>query len=203
LLREVSRAFDDFQTGPDGWLRCELENELVYSQLARIDKLTMAHSVEARVPFLDRRFAETAYRVPFALKRKGGIEKAALREAMKDLLPREVLYRPKSGAKGTQNLLPVLLDRVLRKPIGELTSPEALAARGWFRPEPIRRYFAAADSWWVKKHPIDSRRRTKFLFALATLEQWARSFLDRPVGLAPPGPRSAGVGRADGEFRAA
>jgi hypothetical protein len=38
----------------------------------------------------------------------------------------------------------------------------------------------SANSWWVKRHPIDSRRRTKFLFAIAALEQWAQLFLDKP-----------------------
>jgi asparagine synthase (glutamine-hydrolysing) len=183
LLRDVSRVFDPYMQGNDpaqAWLRCEIEHQLVHSQLARVDKLTMAHSVEARVPFLDRAFLETAYRVPFAIKRAGGIEKAVLREAMRNVLPRDVLHRPKSGAKGTQNLLPVLLERVLRNKIADLVSPRTLAARCWFRPDAVGAYLRSANSWWVKRHPIDSRRRTKFLFAIAALEQWAQLFLDKP-----------------------
>jgi asparagine synthase (glutamine-hydrolysing) len=190
LLEHVAHAYDDYLNDPDlarGWLRCELEHELVASQLARIDKLTMAHSVEARVPFLDRQLVETAFRIPFALKMHNGVEKAILRKSMQDLLPRDVLHRPKSGPKGTQNLLPVLLDQVLRNHVAELTHTDTMRRRGWFRSEAVGPYLARADSWLVRKHPIDSRRRAKFLFALATLEQWARLFLDgqRPAATVP------------------
>lgn len=181
LLEGVSHVYDRFlqdRNPTQAWLQCELEHQLVHSQLARIDKLTMAHSVEARVPFLDRRFAELAFRIPFSLKVQGGVQKAILRQALRDMLPSQVLYRPKSGPRGTQNLLPVLLQRVLRAKVADLTSPATLTRRGWLQPQQVTRFVDRASSWLVRCHPIESRRRIKFLFALATLEQWARLFLD-------------------------
>jgi asparagine synthase (glutamine-hydrolysing) len=190
LLESVAHAFDSYvekESLGDGWLRCELEHELVYSQLARIDKLTMAHSVEARVPFLDRAFAETAFNIPFDMKVRGGSQKHILRQAVAPLLPHDIVYRPKTGPKGTQALLPYLMEHVLKGQIRELTSAEAIERRGWFRPDAVQNYLAQADSWWVRHHPIEGRRRLKFAFALATLEQWARMFIDGvAVGNAVP-----------------
>lgn len=65
--------------------------------LQRADRMTMGHSLEARVPFLDLDFIETALRVPPELCRpEGGPEKWVLREAVKDLLPEEIVWRTKS-----------------------------------------------------------------------------------------------------------
>ncbi len=181
LLEGVSHVYDPYleqRNLPQNWLLCELEHELVHSQLARIDKLTMAHSVEARVPFLDRSLVELACRIPFSLKIQGGVGKAILRQSLRNLLPPQVLHRPKSGRRGTQNLLPVLLEQVLRAKIADLTAPATLRRRGWLQPKPATRFVDRAHSWMVRWHPIESRRRIKFLFALATLEQWARLFLD-------------------------
>src|SRR5438045_6937669 len=65
------------------------------------DKMSMASSVEVRVPFLDREFAEfVAQNVPPAMKVKGFLRPATkhiLREAMKGILPQEVLCQPKAG----------------------------------------------------------------------------------------------------------
>jgi asparagine synthase (glutamine-hydrolysing) len=65
--------------------------------LMRVDKLTMANSVEARVPFLDHELVELAMAMPREAKIEQGVGKAVLKHAMRDLLPPEVLWRPKQG----------------------------------------------------------------------------------------------------------
>jgi len=64
--------------------------------LDRKDRMSMAVGLEVRVPFCDHRLLEYVWNVPWRLKSLGGVPKALLREAVADLLPREVAYRPKS-----------------------------------------------------------------------------------------------------------
>jgi asparagine synthase (glutamine-hydrolysing) len=181
LLDAAAHVYDGYARTAslgDGALQFELETELTYNQLARIDKLTMAHSVEARVPFLDRAFAELAYDVPLSLKTEGGRGKALLRRAMAERLPPEIVYRPKTGKGGTQALLPTLMQTVTQGKLSHLISRESLANRGWFDPKAVARYLGEAHHPLVRYHPIESRRRAKFALALAVLEQWARLYLD-------------------------
>jgi asparagine synthase (glutamine-hydrolysing) len=181
LLEATEHQFDSyFEDGPlpEGALRFEIERQLVHQQLARNDKLMMAYSVEARVPFLDRRFAELAFAVPFGLKVGSGERKQVLRRAMESRLPAEIVRRPKTGKHGTQALLPTLLAAIRHGPLRHLVEPRAIAARGWFDADAVRRYLAGSDHAWIRHHPVESRRRAKFALAIAVLEQWARLFLD-------------------------
>ncbi len=65
--------------------------------LMKQDQMSMAASIESRVPFLDHHFAEFAWRVPDDLKVRGSIGKYILKRAVEDLLPREIIYRKKMG----------------------------------------------------------------------------------------------------------
>jgi asparagine synthase (glutamine-hydrolysing) len=75
----------------------ELKLRLPELLLMRVDKITMATSVEARVPFLDHRLVEYALSLPPASKIDGASGKHILKRALEDVLPRDVLYRPKRG----------------------------------------------------------------------------------------------------------
>jgi asparagine synthase (glutamine-hydrolysing) len=75
----------------------ELKLRLPELLLMRVDKITMATSVEARVPFLDHHLIEYAMSLPRSLKVKGGTGKHILKRALESVLPAEVLYRPKRG----------------------------------------------------------------------------------------------------------
>jgi asparagine synthase (glutamine-hydrolysing) len=65
--------------------------------LFKVDRMTMAHSLEVRAPFLDHRIAEFINRVPFAVKLRGGRTKNVLKQAMKGYFPLEFTNRPKQG----------------------------------------------------------------------------------------------------------
>ncbi|NUS44720.1 MAG: asparagine synthase (glutamine-hydrolyzing) [Mycobacteriaceae bacterium] len=65
--------------------------------LHRVDRMSMAAGVEARVPFCDHELVQYAWNLPWQLKNHGGIEKGILRTAMADLLPHDIAYRRKSG----------------------------------------------------------------------------------------------------------
>src|SRR2546428_10042030 len=75
----------------------ELRNRLAELLLMRVDKITMASSVEARVPFLDHALVEFTMRLPTDLKIRGGRTKYLLKKAMTGLLPEEIIHRPKQG----------------------------------------------------------------------------------------------------------
>lgn len=75
----------------------ELKHRLPELLLMRVDKMTMATSVEARVPFLDHEVVEAALSMPASLKYKNGITKYILKKAAEGILPQDIIYRPKMG----------------------------------------------------------------------------------------------------------
>jgi len=97
-----------------------LRDELVRSvaalhnmNLQRVDRMTMAHSIEGRVPFLDVKVVELALRIPSALKLRGSppVEKWILRKTFEDKLPADIVWREKTQfdeGSGTADLLPEL-----------------------------------------------------------------------------------------------
>lgn len=81
---------------------CDLGEQLPNSQLVRVDKLYMAHSVEARVPFLDHDVVEFVWSLPSTFK-LNAMNKWIARRAFKNILPESIRLREKFGARGTQN----------------------------------------------------------------------------------------------------
>ncbi len=75
----------------------ELKQRLAELLLMRVDKMTMATSVEARVPFLDRELVEFALALPMEMKVRDGVGKWLLKHTVEGLLPSEIVYRPKQG----------------------------------------------------------------------------------------------------------
>ncbi|SDY99293.1 asparagine synthase (glutamine-hydrolysing) [Micromonospora pattaloongensis] len=90
------RMYDD--AGADRARRLFLHkiSNLCRTELQRVDRTSMGHGVEARVPFLDPALVELAMRMPLALKVRDGQEKWIVREAFADLLPDYIRQRPKS-----------------------------------------------------------------------------------------------------------
>ena len=73
--------------------------------LERKDRMSMASSLEVRVPFADHRLAQFVYNVPWEIKFENGVEKALLRNACADILPDKILWRKKSPYPKTHNPL--------------------------------------------------------------------------------------------------
>jgi asparagine synthase (glutamine-hydrolysing) len=97
---ELFAGYRYHATVPGHLLHAELRRslgELHHINLQRVDRMTMAHSLEARVPFLDLDFIDAALRVPVGYKLPpGGPEKWVLREAVADLLPADIVWRTKA-----------------------------------------------------------------------------------------------------------
>jgi asparagine synthase (glutamine-hydrolysing) len=135
------------------------------------DKMSMASSVEVRVPFLDREFAEfVAWNVPPKLKLRGKVvptTKYILRKAMRDILPQEVLRQPKAGFAAPVDYW---LAHDLKEMVDDLLSESQIRKRGLFRPEVVRRY--------VDEHREGKRDWSMQLWQFLTLELWIDTFLE-------------------------
>jgi asparagine synthase (glutamine-hydrolysing) len=112
----------------------DFETLLPDQVLTFVDRLSMAHSVEVRPPFLDHRLVEFAATVPGSMKIRGGREKHILKEAVRGLIPDEILHRKKEGF-----VLPVdrwLLGE-LRPRVESALMPERLRLHGLLRPDTV------------------------------------------------------------------
>jgi asparagine synthase (glutamine-hydrolysing) len=94
--RHVSRVMPGADFG-QRMIYLELKNRLAELLLMRVDKITMASSIEARVPFLDHRLVEFSMQVPTDEKLRDGRTKSILKRAMEGILPDEIIHRPKQG----------------------------------------------------------------------------------------------------------
>jgi asparagine synthase (glutamine-hydrolysing) len=139
------------------------------------DKMSMASSVEVRVPFLDRELAEfVAWNVPPSLKLKGRFRPATkyiLRQAMKDILPSEVLQQPKAGFAAPVDYW---LANDLREMVDDLLSESQVRSRGLLRPDAVRRY--------IHEHRSGAQDWSMQIWQFLTLELWMRTFLDGGAG---------------------
>jgi asparagine synthase (glutamine-hydrolysing) len=139
----------------------ELKLRLPELLLMRVDKITMATSVEARVPFLDHGLVEYALGVSRAQKVEGRSGKHVLKRALEDVLPKDVLYRPKRG---------------FGAPIrGWLRGPATELLDGHLLNSPMRRR-ALLDYDFVARLVAEHRRGTRdwsfHLWALLNLSLW-------------------------------
>jgi asparagine synthase (glutamine-hydrolysing) len=75
----------------------DLRHRLPELLLMRVDKMSMAVALEARVPFLDHKFVALAMSIPTAVKLRGGVSKAILKQSVRGLIPDEIIDRPKQG----------------------------------------------------------------------------------------------------------
>lgn len=138
----------------------------LHELLMKQDQMSMAASIESRVPFLDHKLVEFTARLPVRMKLRGGTTKFLLKEAMKGILPDEILNRPKMG-------FPVPIANWLRgsfKPlIDKFVLGERALSRGIFNPDFVREL--AAKHYAGENH--DMR-----LFSLLNFEIWQRQFID-------------------------
>jgi len=135
--------------------------------LMKQDQMSMAASVESRVPYLDHELVEHIVSIPSQFKLRGWQTKVVLREALRGLVPREILTRKKMG-------FPVPIGRWFRGPFWPIVQefvlgPRALE-RGLFHPGFLRRL--------VEEHRSGIREHGDRLWLLVNLELWQRIFLD-------------------------
>jgi asparagine synthase (glutamine-hydrolysing) len=151
----------------DRLLYADIKTYLV-ELLMKQDQMSMAASIESRVPFLDHTLVEFAARLPDEWKLSGWTTKRVLREAMKSMLPASILNRPKMGfpvplrawTRGRWNAVvsDVLLDRRSKE-------------RGIIDPTAVARL--------LDEHAAGSIDATDRIWSLLNLEIWFRTFIDK------------------------
>ncbi|MGH8310127.1 MAG: asparagine synthase-related protein, partial [Steroidobacteraceae bacterium] len=148
-------------------LRVDARTQLAEDLLLLTDKMTMARSIECRVPFLDHRLVEAAARVPARLKLQHGELKYVLKEALAGILPRAILER---GKRGFGAPIGAWFKADLRSLRDALLSEAAVERRGLLAWPAVRELLEAHD---------DSREDyTDLILVLVNLEIWCRIFLD-------------------------
>jgi asparagine synthase (glutamine-hydrolysing) len=177
MLRTAPGAFDDCiargfagaQT--DDPLRqlmdVDFATQLPDDLLMLTDKMSMAVSLECRVPLLDQRLVELAARMPGSMKMRGGELKHVMKRALGGVLPDSILYREKRGFGAPMGawlraeLAPVLKD---------VLSRESIERRGLLDPDAVQAI--------VREHEQQRADRTDHLLGLINLEIWCRMYLD-------------------------
>ena len=175
--RAFRRALDESAavTPLDRMLDVDLRLWLTDDLLMKMDKMSMAASVEARVPLLDNPLIDWALRLAPRHKIRGLEGKVLLKRLARKLLPREVVDRPKVGF--TVPLSPWFRGELRELLADTLLSPACLG-RGYFETEVLRGY--------VDDHLAGRRDRGRELWTLLTLELWHRQWIDRPPERAVP-----------------
>jgi asparagine synthase (glutamine-hydrolysing) len=146
----------------------DMDTYLVDDILVKVDRMTMANSLEARAPLLDHVLLEFCARLPFPLKNNGRVGKYLLKKVAADLLPAECLQKRKQGfgiplAKWFRaDLKPLMLD---------LLADRSFRQRGIFNVEGVRACY--------ERHLSGLQDFSELLWLVLTYEMWARNYLDR------------------------
>ena len=132
--------------------------------LVKVDRAAMGASLESRVPLLDHRIIEFAWRLPMDYKVRSGITKWPLRQVLYRHVPRELIERPKAG-------FAIPVGQWLRGPLREwaesLLDAQRLQAEGYFHPEPIRARWS--------EHLRGKRDHTPSLWTVLMFQAWLES----------------------------
>jgi asparagine synthase (glutamine-hydrolysing) len=169
-MLDFLRPLDSRVAPLDRMLALEQRFFLADHNLIYTDKMSMAAGVEVRVPFLDLELVEFAARIPLGLKQRGSVGKWVLKKAMEPYLPRDVIYRPKSGFGAP---LRRWMRRELRPLLGDVLSAERLRRRGLFKPPAVHALIERND-----RGEVDAAYT---LLSLLSIELWCEAYIDAPA----------------------
>jgi asparagine synthase (glutamine-hydrolysing) len=195
-FRERLRASDVYEPVRDALSRAgtsDLLNQQLYADLSiyladdilvKVDRMSMATSLETRAPFLDVDVMDLAFSFPGDLKIRNGSRKYILKQALQGRVPESILERRKEGFSiPMKNWL-----RAELRPLMEgLLAPERVARRGLFEPSEVTRL--------VKQHVEGRANHAHVLFSLMVFERWAEALLPDSAagaGQAAERPESSG-----------
>jgi asparagine synthase (glutamine-hydrolysing) len=169
----VATAAGTFERFDADWLAAAQEWDLAaylpQDILTKVDRMTMAHSIEARPPLIDHKLVEFAATLPARLRFRNGTTKYLLKQAVKDLVPATLINRPKHG-------FAVPLATWLRGELSDfardILQSQAARQRGLFNAAHVERLLQLNQ----RGRDLDLQ-----LWTILSLELWCRRFLDRRV----------------------
>jgi asparagine synthase (glutamine-hydrolysing) len=161
--RSYQKMFDAWPSGDpaDCAMGLDLQTYLPDDLLRMGDRLSMAHSLELRVPFCDHRLLAMALRIPPSIRFSGWKLKSFMRKALTNRLPLPILDRPKQGF-----MVPLArwLREDLKEMVHDLLSESRVRRRGYVKPEYMH--------WLLREHQSGSRNFADQIYALLVLELW-------------------------------
>src|SRR5690242_18294264 len=167
-----ARAFlehnrDDWLSAAQHW---DLKSYLPLDILTKVDRMSMAHSLEARVPLLDHVLVEFAATIPPEYRLRNGESKGIFKRAMRGILPDEIIDKPKQGFAVP---LGAWFRGRLSSFVRDLLLSETCRRRGVFDCRYIEQLLAMHDR---------GRDLSMQLWTLISFELWCRTFMDVPAG---------------------
>lgn len=160
LLNDIANK-PDLQDFSHRMMYLDLVSYLPDDILAKVDRAAMGVSLETRVPFLDHRLVEFAWRLPLSMKIRNGQGKWILRQVLYKQVPKDLVERPKMG-------FGIPLDVWLRGPLREwaevLLTEDRLRREGFFNPAPIREKWA--------EHLSGRRNWSYLLWSVLMFQAW-------------------------------
>ena len=183
FLEQVGPASLDgeYQSRFDSWpshepadraMGLDLQTYLPDDLLRMGDRLSMAHSLELRVPFCDHELLAFALALPAPVRLASWKLKGFMREALRGVLPPPTLARSKFGFRVP---LARWLREELREMVSDLLSDDSVRRRGIVKPEYVR--------WVIREHQAGKRNLADQLYALLVLELWLRSSMNQSTVL--------------------
>jgi len=136
--------------------------------LTKVDRMSMAHSIEAREPLLDHKLIEFVQTIPASLKLRGSVGKHILKAAVRGLIPDEIIDRQKQGFG-----VPIArwFNNELRELLYDTLTDSRTRQRGYFNQSAVGEI--------LDEHRRGRRDNSTHLWGLLTLELWHRAFIDR------------------------
>jgi asparagine synthase (glutamine-hydrolysing) len=189
----ATREADPFATFRQAYAACQSTDPLDHSMyvdvktylvddiLTKVDRMSMAVSLETRVPLLDERLIEFAARVPSSLKLRRGVSKYLLKRVLERRVPKTILDAPKHGFTAP-------IGEWLRGPLKGLARDLLLDGR--LRKRGLFQASTVAGLW--NEHQSDRRDHAHRLWSLIMLELWFRQFADRGATRVTASPRQSG-----------
>ena len=161
---------------PDGvhplnkMLYLEAKHFLADHNLNYTDKMGMAEGVEVRVPLLDPDLVAFAASLPVDYKQRGRTGKWIFKKAMEGILPKDVIYRPKTGFAAP---LRYWLRNELKELVDDVLSEDSLLKRGLLDPAGVQR---------LRKLDAEGKVDAAYpIFSMVCMELWCRIFIDQPI----------------------
>jgi asparagine synthase (glutamine-hydrolysing) len=176
----VQEGIDTYEVAYEHQRQCdarETMNQLLYLDqklylegdiLTKVDRASMAASLEVRVPFLNASLVEHVAEIPHELKLRGLTTKFVLKKAMAGLLPSEIVNRRKKGFN-----VPVgyWIEGSLRELVRDQLAPDKLKREGFFEPAYVEKL--------LREHAEGVRDHRKLLWTLLVFELWQEKYLKR------------------------